>query len=182
MLAWVPLHHYHSPSKRICLTHGIPLLYPLTDTLHHKVLNWGSYQTMTYRSMITARTDIDPVIIQLSTLMAVVKSSETNCRTRRITRDDHNYHDYRPRLLGPANERNRMRSMYCVQHHSYESIESNHQAEKLQCTKLIGSNDDNYHEYSIRGDQWGKSNTIPTSQLSPIISRRTYNQLCDLIR
>jgi len=38
--------------------------------------------------MITARKDIDRRIIQLSTLMAAEKSSETNCRTRRVTGDD----------------------------------------------------------------------------------------------
>jgi len=40
--------------------------------------------TTTYRSMITAITDIDLFIIQLSTLMAAEKSSETNWRTRRV--------------------------------------------------------------------------------------------------
>jgi hypothetical protein len=34
--------------------------------------------------MITASTDIDRFIIQLSTLMAAEKSSETNWRTRRV--------------------------------------------------------------------------------------------------
>jgi len=48
----------------------------------------------TNRSMITARTDIDCFIIQLSTLMAAEKSSETNCRTRRVTGNDDNYHYY----------------------------------------------------------------------------------------
>jgi len=36
------------------------------------------------------------------------------------------------------------------------------------------------HEYRIRPSQREKSNTIPTSQLSAIISRRTYNQWRDL--
>jgi hypothetical protein len=76
----------------------------------------------TYRSMITARRDIDHFIIQLSTLMAGEKSSETNWRTRRVTCDDDNYHDYR-----------------------------------------------------IRPYQHEKLNTIPTSQLSAIISQRCYN-------
>jgi len=35
--------------------------------------------------MITASMDIDRFINQLSTLMAADKSSETNCRTRRVT-------------------------------------------------------------------------------------------------
>jgi len=38
----------------------------------------------TYRSMITASTEIDRFITQLSTLMAAEKSSETNWRTRRV--------------------------------------------------------------------------------------------------
>jgi len=48
----------------------------------------------TYRSMITARMDIDRFIIQLSTLMAAEKSSETNCCTTRFTGNDDNYHEY----------------------------------------------------------------------------------------
>jgi hypothetical protein len=41
-------------------------------------------------------------------------------------------------------------------------------------------NDDDDQEYRIRPYQQEKSNTIPTSQLSAIISRRTYNQWRDL--
>jgi len=41
-------------------------------------------------------------------------------------------------------------------------------------------NDDDYLEYRIRHEQQEKSNTIPTSQLSAIISPRTYNQCRDL--
>jgi hypothetical protein len=85
----------------------------------------------TYRSMITARRDIDRFIIQLSTLMAAEKSSETNWHTRRVTCDDGNYHDYRPRLFDLANERNRIRSRE-IEHHSYKSIERDHQSENLQ--------------------------------------------------
>jgi len=85
----------------------------------------------TYRSMITASTDIDRFIIQLSALMAVEKTSENNSRTRRVTGDDENYHDYRPRLFDPANERNRIRSRE-IEHHSYKSIERDHQSENLQ--------------------------------------------------
>ena len=40
----------------------------------------------TYRSLITVSTDIDLFIIQLGTLMAVEKSSETSERTRRIAK------------------------------------------------------------------------------------------------
>ena len=67
---------------------------------------------MTYRSMIIESTDIDRFIIQLSTLMAAEKSSETICHTRRVTGDDDSYHDYRTPLFDPANERNRIRSRY----------------------------------------------------------------------
>jgi len=62
--------------------------------------------------MFTASTDIDRFIIQLSTLLAAEKSSETNRRTRRVTGDGDNYHDYSPPLFDPANERNRIRSRY----------------------------------------------------------------------
>jgi len=64
-----------------------------------------SYKT-TYRSMITASTDIDRFIIQLTTLIAAEKSSETDSCTRPVTGDVENNHDYRPRLFDPANERN----------------------------------------------------------------------------
>jgi len=56
--------------------------------------------------MITASTDIDRFITQLSTLMAAEKSSETDSPTRRVTGDDDNYQAYRPRLFELANERN----------------------------------------------------------------------------
>jgi len=58
----------------------------------------------TYRRMISASMNIDHYIIQFSTLMAAEKSSETNWRTRRITGNDNNYHDYCPRLLDSAND------------------------------------------------------------------------------
>jgi len=80
--------------------------------------------------MITASTDINRFIIQLSTLMAAEKSSETNSHTRRVTGDDENYHDYRPRLFDPANERNRIRWRE-IEHHSYKSIERDYQSENL---------------------------------------------------
>jgi len=54
--------------------------------------------------MITESMDIDRFIIQLGTLMAAEKSSETNWRTWRVTGDDDNCHDYRPRLFDSAND------------------------------------------------------------------------------
>jgi len=66
----------------------------------------------TYRSIFTTSTDIDCFIIQLSTLMAAEKSSETNGRMRRVTSNGDNYHDYRLRVFDPANERNGIRSRY----------------------------------------------------------------------
>jgi len=66
----------------------------------------------TYRIMITESTDIDRFIIQLSTLMAAEKSSETIGHTRCVSGDDDSYHDYRTQLFDPANERNRIRSRY----------------------------------------------------------------------
>jgi len=56
--------------------------------------------------MITASMDINRFIIQLSTLMAAQKSSETNCRMRHFTGNGDNYHDYRLRVFDPANEKN----------------------------------------------------------------------------
>ena len=47
--------------------------------------------------MITASTDMDRFIMQLSTLMAAEKSTETNLRTRRVARNDDNYQEYRIR-------------------------------------------------------------------------------------
>jgi hypothetical protein len=81
--------------------------------------------------MITESTDIDRFIIQLSTLMAAEKSSGTNSRTRRVTGDDDNYHDYRPRLFDLAYERNRIR-LKEIEHHSFKSIERDHQSENQQ--------------------------------------------------
>ena len=45
----------------------------------------------------------------------------------------------------------------------------------------VAGNDDDYHEYRIRPYQREKLNTIPTSHLSAIIGRRTYNRWRDLI-
>ena len=113
------------PIVEVC-TIAVPLNAP-----HHNVNNWDYSLKMTYRSMITASTDIDRFISQLSTLMAAEKSWETNSRTRRVTGNDETYHDYRPRLFDPANERNRIRSRE-IEHHSYKSIERDHQSENLQ--------------------------------------------------
>jgi hypothetical protein len=60
--------------------------------------------------MITESTDIDGFFIQLSILMAAEKNSETIWRTTPVTGDDDDFHDYRPRLFDPANEKNRMPS------------------------------------------------------------------------
>jgi len=99
-------------SKRIHFAHGISRVYPLPT--RHILLSTFEITAlkMTYRSMVTARKDIDRLIIQFSTLMVAEKSSETNSRTRRVTGDGDNYHDYRPRLYDPAIERNRIRSRY----------------------------------------------------------------------
>jgi len=64
--------------------------------------------------MITASTDVDRFIIPLGTLLAVVKSAETNSHMNHITSDNDNYHDYRLRLFDRANERNRIRWRYSV--------------------------------------------------------------------
>jgi len=87
--------------------------------------------------MITASPDINCFIIQLSTLMAAEKSWETNSRMRRVTSDNDNYQDYRPRLLDPANERNRIQSTYWVEYQSYESIECDQKPEKPQWTRRV---------------------------------------------
>jgi len=44
--------------------------------------------------MITAKTDIDRVIIQLSTAMVAKLSAENNCCTKCVTVNDVNYRDY----------------------------------------------------------------------------------------
>jgi len=63
-----------------------------------------------YRRVITASTDVDRFIIQLSHFMAPRMSSETNWHKRRVAGgEDDNYHAYRTRLFDPANERNRIR-------------------------------------------------------------------------
>jgi hypothetical protein len=82
--------------------------------------------------MITASTDIDRFIIQLSTLMAAEKSSETNWRTRRVAT---------------------MMTIITTTGREY-SIQPMRETE---------------YERDI------ESNTIPTSQLSAIISQRSCN-------
>jgi len=67
--------------------------------------------------------------------MAAEKSSENKCRMRCVAGDDARCLDYRTRLYDPANDRNRVRSRYSVEHHSYESIECDHLPEKLQWTR-----------------------------------------------
>jgi hypothetical protein len=64
-----------------------------------------AFQTR-YRSMTTASTDLDCHNIQFSPIMAAEKSLETNWRTRRVTGNDDNYHEYRTCLFDPAYERN----------------------------------------------------------------------------
>jgi len=82
--------------------------------------------------MITESMDIDHFIIHFSTRTVAEMSSETNWCTRHVTGDDDNYHNYGLRRFDPANARNRIWSRYWVEHHSYESIECDHQPEKLQ--------------------------------------------------
>jgi len=45
--------------------------------------------------------------------------------------------------------------------------------------RRVTGNDNDYHKYRIQPYQEEKLNTIPTSQLSATISRRTYNQWCN---
>ena len=91
---------------------GFPEFTPLpTRHIIKSKIETTAFQTR-YRSMTTASTDLDRFNIQLSTLMAAEKSSETNRPTRRGTGDGDNYHDYSPRLFDPANERKRIRSRY----------------------------------------------------------------------
>jgi hypothetical protein len=98
--------------NRIFFAHGIYEFYPLpTRKIIKSTIVITPFKT-TYRSMITASTAINRCIIHLSTLMAAEKSLETNLRTRHITADDDNYHEYRPRQFTPANERNLVRSRY----------------------------------------------------------------------
>jgi hypothetical protein len=82
--------------------------------------------------MITARTDIDRFIIQLSTLMAAEKSSETNWRTRHVA----------------------------------------------TMVAIITTTGRDYWIRPMRKTEYERdieSNTIPMSQLSAIISQRSYN-------
>jgi len=83
-------------SKRKRFAQGIHEFTPLPTRHIIKFTIEITALKTTYRSMITASTDIDRFIIQLSTLMAAEKSSETNWHTRRATGDDDNYHDNSP--------------------------------------------------------------------------------------
>ena len=81
--------------------------------------------------MITASTEINRFTIQVSTLMAAEISSGTNSRMRRVTGDDDNSHDYRPRVINPANEGIQIR-LRQIDHHSYKSMECDHRSENQQ--------------------------------------------------
>jgi hypothetical protein len=107
----VPLHYYRFFSKRIRFAHGILRVYPFSDARHHRVNN-SEYcpPNEILKHHCCEAWSIDHSIIQLSHLMAV-KSSETNWRTRRVTGNYDEYHEYKTQLSDPANERNRIRSI-----------------------------------------------------------------------
>jgi len=119
---------------------------------------------MTYGSIVTASTVIDHFIIELSTLMGAEKSSAP---------------------IGAWDSLSAMARIIMstgfdlinreIEYHSYGSIECDYQPEKLQWTKRVAGKDHDNHKYRIQPYQRDKSNIIPTSQFSVIISRRTYN-------
>jgi len=126
----------------------------------------------TYQSMITARMDIDDFITQLSTLMGTEKSSETNCRTRLVTGDHDNFHDYI--RSGQSDKPSTIEILSQTPFLRFNLVQSSARDATMDETRR--HNDDDYHEYRIRPYQQEKSNTISTSQLSAIIRRRTENQ------
>jgi len=80
--------------------------------------------------MITASTNIDRDIIQLSPLVKAEKSSDTNWRTRRIAGDDDDYHVCRIRPY--QREKSNKIDIFEIEYHSYKSIECDHQSDNLQ--------------------------------------------------
>jgi len=80
----------------------------LTHHIIRSTIETAAFQTR-YGSMTTASTDHDCYNIQLSLLMAAEKSSETNWRTRHVTGNDFNYHEYWTPLFNPAYDRNQIR-------------------------------------------------------------------------
>jgi hypothetical protein len=135
--------------------------------------------------MITASTDIDRFIIQLSTLMAAEKSSETNWRTRRvatmmtiITTTDRDY-SIRPMRVTEYHRDIESNIIPTSQMSAISSQRSyNGRGASPSMTTIITTTGRDYSIRPMRETEYDreKSNTILTSQLSVIISRRTYNQ------
>ena len=83
MLAYVPLHYYRfSVNGYVSLTRFHEFIPLLTRHIIKSTIEITALKT-TYRSMITASTDTDRFIIQLSTIW----------RKRRVTGNDDNFHD-----------------------------------------------------------------------------------------
>jgi len=133
----------------------------------------------TFHSIIAASTDIDHFSFQLNYLGAEENISEAIWRTRCVTTNDDNYQDHRLQPFHPANWRNQIQLTYWVEHHSYDSIQCDHQLEKLPWTILVAG--DKYDDNRIWPYQREKSNTIPTSQMHVVISRGTHNQWRGLV-
>jgi len=101
MLPYVPLQTDCFFSIWIDFTHGMWRVCPFTDVRHHYVKNWDYCLQMTYRSMITLSTDIDHCILQLSSLMAAEKFSETHWLTRHVTSNGNDFYEYTIRSNQP---------------------------------------------------------------------------------
>jgi hypothetical protein len=84
MLAFVRLHQYRLCSNGHVSLTGFTSFIPLLT--RHCIMSKIEIPALkrTNRGMITASMDIDRFIIQLSTLMAEGKSSETNWHTRHV--------------------------------------------------------------------------------------------------
>jgi len=146
---WYNSHTYAYEAERRCTCHYTIIAFSINGYvslmgfreftrlpmrhLMKSTIETAAFKTR-YQSMITARTDLDHFINQLSNVMVSRISSETNLHMRRVTggKDD-NCHEYKPRLFDPANVRNRIRfDIFEFEQHSYKSIERDPQLENLQ--------------------------------------------------
>ena len=181
----MPLHYYRfSVNGYVSLT-GFHEFTPIpTCLIIQSTLEITALKT-TYRSMITASTDIYRFIIQLSTLMGAEKSSETNSRMRRVTGDDDNImttdRDYSIRPMRET-EYDRDIESNIIPTSQMSAISSRRSYNGRDASPSMKTNiTTRGRDYSIRPmreteyDRDIESNTIPTSQLRPIISQRSCN-------
>jgi len=85
---------------------------------------------VTYQSKITAGTDIDCFIIQLSTLVTVEKYWDTNWRMGHVVCNNDNYHEHR--IQPCQQEKSNTSDIFKIEYNPYGSMECTHRSKNLQ--------------------------------------------------